>query len=167
MKLLILFLLTFSAHGKVDPPNYNFSLDQLQEFTPGTPLETFLKKYPKAKKVSGSESLGLYKAHVDHLRYYFPVFVQVEDNKIVDFFAKLPQYFLHNVFHYSLVEKLGMQNVYKKVEAQAVYIWKQDKLTHVYTGACTITCFPIYYTVFQKGDFEPLIKQFENKKLDF
>jgi hypothetical protein len=91
------------------------------------------------------------------------VIVQSQEGKILDMFAKLPSYFLHDVFHQSLINRFGKQDEYKKYGEEAIYKWTKSPLTHVYSGACTITCFPIFYTVFptdQKTErpFTPLIE---------
>ena len=41
----------------------------------------------------------IYRFYVDQIRYKFPVFVQLDQGKALDFYAKLPSYFLHDVFH--------------------------------------------------------------------
>jgi hypothetical protein len=67
---------------------------------------------------------------------------------ILDFFAILPSYFLHDLFHQALINRLGKQSSYIKKETAALYIWKtSDGLTHYYQGTCTINCFPEFYSV--------------------
>ena len=83
--------------------------------------------------------------YVKQLRYRFSVMVQIEGNKVVDFFATLPSYFLHDVFHQSLINRLGKQTRYFYQENSAVYLWKNKKgIDFIYRATCTITCFPIY-----------------------
>lgn len=159
---LALFLITLHLHAKVDPPNYDFSIKQLDEFMPGNKMSDILKKNTKAKLYLETNSTKVYKIDIEYLRYKFPLFVQGQEDKVTDFYAKLPQYFLHNIFHFSLINKWGLQDTFKRVEEHAVYLWKKNDYTIVYSGACTITCFPIYYSVTIKNNPRPLIKVFED-----
>ena len=134
--------------AKVDPPNYDFSLETLADFFPDKAQEDIEKKYGKPEIMQTKGEVITLKFYVAHIRYKFPVIVQMKNGKVLDFFAKLPSYFLHDVFFQSLVNRLGKQNAYKKMGEEAVYQWEKDSLQHVYSAACTITCFPIFYTVF-------------------
>lgn len=135
-------------NAKVETPNYNFSLDTLADFYPSKSKDELEKKYGKAEIMATKNGTETLKFYVAHIRYKFPVIVQTRDGKVLDFFAKLPSYFLHDIFFQSLVNRLGKQNDYKKVGEEAVYRWEKDSLKHVYSAACTITCFPIFYTVY-------------------
>lgn len=147
-------------NAKVEAPNYNFSLDALADFFPQKTKDEIDKKYGKPEVMSSEGGVDTIKYYVAHIRYKFPVVVQVKDGKVLDFFAKLPSYFLHDLFFQSLVNRHGKQNFYKKYGEEAIYIWEKDKLKHVYSAACTITCFPIFYTVSpleKTPGFKPLI----------
>ena len=152
-----------TSYAKVDPPNYDFSLDRLEPFMPGKSLKESLKKQTEVEVIRKEKGYEVRKIYIEHIRYKFPLLIQSKDGVITDFYARLPAYFLHNIFHQSLINRLGDQDIYKKLEEQAVYAWKNKKgNNHVYSGACTITCFPVYYTVFKvekapKG-FVPLVK---------
>lgn len=172
MKTLCLFLiLTFPllSWSKVDPPNYNFSLEAFDIFKPGSSLEEIKKKYPKAEVVDQKLESSVIKVYVAHLRYRFPVFIQVYRDKSVDFMARLPNYFLHNLFHQTLITKFGKQDSYIKREESALYIWKgaKDGIKRVYNGTCTITCFPVYYSEIsldppkEMANYKPLLAQFD------
>jgi hypothetical protein len=148
-------------NAKVEPPNYNFSLETLADFFPEKKIEDIEKKYGKAETTGNKNGVLTQKFYVAQIRYKFPVIVQVKDGKVLDFFAKLPSYFLHDIFFQSLVNRIGKQKDYKKVGEEAVYGWEKDALKHVYSATCTITCFPIFYTVFPSSTngFKPLIVQ--------
>lgn len=151
------------SYAKVDPPNYDFSLDRLGPFMPGKSLQESLKEQAEVEVIRKEKGYEVRKIYIEHIRYKFPLLIQSKDGVITDFYARLPAYFLHNIFHQSLINRLGDQDIYKKLEEQAVYAWKNKKgNNHVYSGACTITCFPVYYTVFQVKDapkgFVPLVK---------
>lgn len=163
--LIIFILLTKVVYSKVEPPNYNFSLNKFDEFMPGKTLAVD----KQTELTFDKKGFKTYKLYIEHIRYKFPIFIQTKNNVITDFFARLPAYFIHDLFHQSLISKLGNQDVYKKIEEQAIYVWKnKDNLRHFYSGGCSITCFPIYYSVKindnQYGNnFEPLIGQLGQK----
>lgn len=163
---LIFTILACLSEAKVDPPNYNFSLDKFNDFMPGSSLADIQKIHGEGTKISEGQGGIIYRFHVSHIRYKFPVFVQLKGSKVGDFFARLPSYFLHDVFHQSLINRIGAQNKYYKKENNAVYIWDNvSGNTHIYSGSCTITCFPIYYAVHPKGTTDTLIKKMGQKKI--
>lgn len=138
-------------NAKVEAPNYNFSLDAFNDFFPDRPVTELDKKYGKGEEMNDEGAVKTLKYYVAHMRYKFPVLVQVQDGKILDFHARLPNYFLHDIFFQSLVNRLGKQTTYKKTGEEAYYTWEAKPLKHIYSAACTITCFPIFYAV-QKGE---------------
>ena len=151
--------------SKVEPPNYNFSLDMLDKFLPGKAYTAIEQDLGKGEIYKSKNDYITYKFYVAQYRYKFPVFVQVRGGKVVDFFAKLPSYFLHNVFHQTLITRIGKQDKYNKYEESAVYTWKNNSGNkHIYFGTCTITCFPVYYTVILRSEigtskYLPIIEQ--------
>ena len=134
-------------NAKVEAPNYNFSLDTLNDFFPAKQTVELDKKYGKPEVMSDEAGVKTLKYYVAHIRYKFPVIVQAREGVVLDFFARLPQYFLHDVFFQSLINRLGKQNSYKRVGEEAFYTWESKGQKHIYSAACTITCFPIFYTV--------------------
>lgn len=134
-------------NAKVEAPNYDFSLNTLADFFPQKAISDLEKKYGKSDSMGSKNGVETSKFNVAHIRYKFPVIVQSKEGKILDFFARLPSYFLHDIFFQSLVNRLGKQNEYKKTGEEAYYVWDKDGLKHVYSAACTITCFPIFYSV--------------------
>jgi hypothetical protein len=143
-KWLVIFLfLNLNSYGKKSTPNYSFSLKTIDIFYPGVNLEVIKKKYPKTKlfKKEG----GLYKTYIEHSQYKFPVFFKVKNKVVTSFFARLPTFFLHDLFHQSLIDRYGKQDRYKKVNKSALYFWDNEKgIKLTYKGECTITCFPSY-----------------------
>lgn len=136
---------------------------------PGNFMQDIDKVYPKKELVFKTEQFVTYKYYISHIRYKFPILVQFHKGKVTDFHAKLPQYFLHDIFHQSLINRIGKQDIYKKIEEQAIYIWKnKNGKRHYYAGACTITCFPIYYAVknldqILPQEYQSLIQQLKIK----
>jgi hypothetical protein len=165
LRLLIIlpcfFVMFQPLNAKVDPPNYDFSIETLADFYPGKSLDELEKKYGRPAPMRKNGATQTVTFSVTQIRYKFPVVVQAREGKVLDFFAKLPSYFLHDIFFQSLVNRLGKQNSFKKVGEEAVYQWEKDSLKHVYSAACTITCFPIFYTVFpipKPGEAKPIIE---------
>jgi hypothetical protein len=156
--------------GKVDPPNYDFSVTKFDLFMPGKKLVDIEKKYPKKELAWKQANYIVYKFYIEHIRYKFPILVQFKQGIVTDFHARLPQYFLHDIFHQSLINRLGKQDIYKKREEQAVYIWNnKNQAKHIYAGACTITCFPIFYAVEQLkvkavGKYQSILNKLEQTK---
>ena len=162
-------------YAKVDPPNYNFSLEAFDLFKPGSSVEEIKKKYPKAEVVDQKTESSVIKVYVAHLRYRFPVFIQTHRDKTVDFIARLPNYFLHDLFHQTLINRYGKQDKYFKKEESALYVWRGEKdgIKRVYYGTCTITFFPVYYSEMMVAppselgtDYKTLLAQFENSVLE-
>lgn len=152
--LLILPCLTLMfqpLNAKVEAPNYNFSVDALADFFPGKNTSALDGKYGKGELMSEESGLQTLKYQVAQIRYKFPVIVQARDGVVEDFFARLPSYFLHDIFFQSLVNRYGKQTKYIKTGEEANYVWNAAPLKHIYSAACTITCFPIFYAV-QKID---------------
>ncbi len=144
-------------NAKVEAPNYNFSIDTLSEFLPGKKIAAIQAKYGKGEVLSEENGIKTMKFYVAHIRYKFPVMVQVNDNQVEDMFARLPSYFLHDLFFQSLVNRYGKQSTYKKTGEEAYYVWNKEALKHIYSAACTITCFPIFYAVEKSDNSTPSI----------
>jgi hypothetical protein len=169
LALATISILSTSLGAKVDPPNYDFSLDKFKLFMPGKSLKNIEAEYKFKELMFKGPNFKTYKFFVEHIRYKFPIFVQFKDGIVTDFHARLPAYFLHDIFHQSLINRLGAQDIYKKSDEQALYIWKNKaKLHHSYSGACGITCYPIFYAVrpvehkFGAG-YTPIIKKLIEK----
>lgn len=151
-----------------ETPNYNFSLDSLGAFMPGTELAQIRAgEHGPGERMKQTANTEIHKFYVAHIRYKFPVFVQTHQGRVVDFMARLPNYFLHDVFHQSLINRYGKQDRYFKKEPHAIYRWNDvegNGLT--YAGACTITCFPIYLAVTANqvniGGYQSIPEQFSS-----
>ena len=85
-------------NAKVDPPNYDFSINALNLFMPGQSKNIIEKKYGEGSFISRKSSYQTKKYYIAHIRYRFAIFVQYKDDKVVDFHASLPTYFLHDIF---------------------------------------------------------------------
>jgi hypothetical protein len=140
-------------NAKVEAPNYNFDLDILNEFFPGKPVGPLEAKFGTSEKMGKENGIETLKFQISHRSYKFPVIVQAREGIIEDFIARPPSYFLHDTFFQALVNRHGKQNTYKKTGEEAFYVWDKTPLKHVYSAGCTITCFPIFYSVL-KSDSE-------------
>ncbi len=137
-------------NAKVESPNYKFDLERLSDFFPDKQSSGLESKFGKGELMSDEGGVQTLKYVVKDKHYQFPVLVQVKDGVIEDFFARLPSYFLHDVFFQSLVNRNGKQTTMKKTGEEAYYVWDAGQLKHIYSAACTITCFPIFYAVEKK-----------------
>ena len=170
-KILIFTLFISNCLAKVDPPNYNFSLDALEIFNPGKNLNDIQKKYGKGELIEATGDLKTYKFYVAQIRYKFPVYVQVFKGISLDFFARLPTYFSHDLFHQSIINRIGKQDKFFKVEANALYQWlNKNGNTYNYSGTCTITCFPLYFSTntenppIEVSGYNPMINKLSSIK---
>jgi hypothetical protein len=134
-------------NAKVEAHNSNFRIETLQDFFPGKNSADLDAKYGKAELMSKEKGILTFKYFVKDRSYKFPVIVNVNGGIIEDFLARLPSYFLHDVFFQSIINKYGKQTTYNKVGEEAHYVWQQSPLKHIYSAACTITCFPVFYAV--------------------
>lgn len=141
---LFLLLLPTEVAGQIEPPNYNFSLDTLADFYPGKKFEEIKKKYGEPQ-MKMERATPIYMFYVAHIRYKFPVYVRIFNGESVGFLARLPAYFLHDVFHQSLINRYGKQDEYSKSDNAAIYIWNnKNNMKFIYQGQCTLNCFPMY-----------------------
>ncbi len=165
--VVILLSLTycFYSNAEVQPPNYDFSLEKFDDFMPGKTLEDIEKTYLYKELMMTKNGYSIYKFYVSHRRYKFAILVQFYQGKVLDFHARLPQYFLHDIFHQSLINRFKKQDQYFHTEEHAVYVWKNIRGNEItYSGACTITCFPIYFAVRTLdvktlSDYKPILKK--------
>lgn len=142
---LTFLILVNGAKAKVTPKNYDFTYDKFKDFYPGQELSTIKSKYKNLKLINKKGAAETYETMITHVRYVFPLYIQVKDNKVIDFFAKLPNYFIHDIFHQSLINRFGKQDKFLNKDGTSFYIWKNaEGNTLTYSGACTITCFPIF-----------------------
>ncbi|MCY4643479.1 MAG: hypothetical protein OXB88_02580 [Bacteriovoracales bacterium] len=155
--------------SKVDPPNTSFTLNRLAPFFPGQKFGALQELFGKGKVLNQEGGLQIVRFEISHLRYKFPVMVQIANDRVMDFFAPLPSYFLHDLFHQSLINRYGPQDSYRRGDGFALYEWKNRQgLSHSYSGACTVTCFPLYYAVYpaSKPTNFPKYKSIVEKKQD-
>ena len=175
MKLTLLaFILLFQTKlvGQTDSkdkksifPVFNYS--QLGPFTPGKLVSNIPNSIEQSnEEIVMEKALSVKKFYLSHEMYKFPVWVQYFNDKILDFYIRLPSYFLHDTFHQSLINRYGKQKKYTLRDSTAVFEWDNNEFTRVYSGGCTITCFPIYYAVITKNrnqapsTYIPLVDQF-------
>ena len=133
-----------TAKAKVTPKNYDFTFDKFKTFYPGKTLEEVKKVYKKVELIKKSTT-ELYRTEITHVRYKFPIYFQIKDGAIIDFYARLPNYFIHDIFHQSLINRFGKQDKFLNKDGTSFYVWKKaDRLKITYSGTCTITCFPVF-----------------------
>ena len=145
--LSILLLIPTFVAAEVVPPNYDFSMDTLADFFPEKELTAIETKYGKGEVRRDDGSIKMIRSMVSQIRYVLAIVVQTSQGKVVDMHARLPSYFLHDIFHHSLIKRWGSQQTYKRVDEEAFYEWKSEQYVMNYGASCTITCFPTYFSV--------------------
>ena len=156
MALGVFLLLSLTVAAEVKAPNYDFKIEQLQDFMPGQKRASLDQQFPGT--TLQAQDLYLWKKYViTKGNYQVRVFTQFLNGKVADLFTPLPSYFSHDVFLQGLIRLLGPAEKIDRRGEDAIYFWKKDKLHHIYAAACTITCFPVYYTVIdrQQTDLPP------------
>ncbi len=142
---LVLFLFSQTLIAEVVPFEKYFKLEDWKKFFPGN---DFKQLQEKGELVSQKEDVMIIKYKAKHERYHFPIYIQVKGEKIIDTYFRLPTYFLHDVFHQSLINRWGKQEKYLKKENGALYLWKEKEgMRILYSGICTITCFPSFLSL--------------------
>ncbi|MCB9060141.1 MAG: hypothetical protein H6622_01295 [Halobacteriovoraceae bacterium] len=138
--------------GQVESPNYDFSLDQIKSILPDSKIEDVKKTFPDLELITDTKKKKVFKVKLKHQRYIIHAELNVVEDLVRDIFIRLPSYFLHDVFHQSLINRYGKQNFYKLKNEHAIYIWdKLEKYKIVYSSTCTIQCFPIYLAIISKN----------------
>lgn len=154
-----------TAKAKAEQVNYDFTYDKFKQFYPGKTLKEIKLKYPRIELINSDGAFETYQANIIYVRYQFPIYIQIKDGQVVDFYARLPSYFIHDIFHQSLINRFGMQNKFHNKDGTSFYIWNNaEGLQITYSGACTITCFPIFIHGISNKD-QSLLKNSILKKL--
>lgn len=127
-----------------------FNIDDLNAFEPGKKLSDIPSKFGTGENIKIQRALEIKKFTMIHEAYVFPIWVQYFNEIIIDYYTRLPSYFLHDTFHQSLINRYGNQNIYTLKDSTAVYTWENEQTKRIYSGGCTITCYPIFYAVINK-----------------
>lgn len=146
--VLSILILVHPANSKVEAPNYTFTYEAFTPFMPGASAPELIKLKGNGETI-GKEGKNIIRRYlIKHELYIFPIWVLTSEEKVLSMYTRLPSYFLHDVFHQSLINRYGKQDYYKNRDEHAIYHWKNAKGFKItYEGACTITCFPIYLSV--------------------
>jgi hypothetical protein len=124
----------FCLYGQV------FKITGLNDYLPG--------KSAAHKEAFSLKGYKFYKTNLIHLAYKFPMFLNISDGLIQDFYIRFPSFISHDAIYNELIDLYGMPK-YVKDGRNAIYLWEND-FKHIYSATCTLTCFPLFYTVFKK-----------------
>jgi hypothetical protein len=150
MSLLLPHLLSliFSIHAEITPPNYDFTLKSIDNFTPGKNIEEVKKENPKFDVFSDNGSQKILRFKLKRTNYTLDLYTQVKKDIITDVFVRLPQFFIHDLFLADLQKKWKKQDRFVRHDRTAVYVWlNKDNTNIVYSGSCSITCFPLFLEI--------------------
>ncbi|MGB0453693.1 MAG: hypothetical protein ACPGJV_08250 [Bacteriovoracaceae bacterium] len=167
--LFVNFVWLTPANAKIEKPNYDFSMDKLVQFDLGKTQEEVEKILGKGETIDENSKATIIKYHIAHIRYKFPILIRFNNKKIVDYHARLPSYFIHDVFHQSIINRFGKQDTYALDNGTALYTWtKKENVGYLYSSTCTLTCFPIYFSAFSKKPpypgYKPLFVELTQEK---
>ena len=127
-----------------------FSLEHFTLFFPSTPLGDIEKIHQKGEE-SKSINEGIILKH--YIVENVNIWIQIKDEYVIDFYARLPTHFSHDYFHQFLIKRYGKQNSYFKQNRSAIYEWKDKNGDDIiYSGQCTLTCFPHYLSIVSRQE---------------
>lgn len=134
-----------SIHAEITPPNYDFTLKSLDNFTPGKSLEEIKKQNPKFDVFEDNGDQKILRFKLLRANYSLDVYTQVKKDLVTDLFVRLPQHFLHDIFLGDLQKKWKKQDKFVRHDKSAIYVWlNRENMNIIYHGSCTITCFPMF-----------------------
>jgi hypothetical protein len=146
--LVQIFAFIFSIHAEITPPNYDFTLQSIENFAPGKNIEEVKKQNPKFDIFEDNGDQKVFRFKLIRANYILDVYTQVKKDTITDLFVRLPQYFLHDIFLKDLQKKWGKQDRFVHHDKSSVYAWlNKNNVNIIYQGSCSITCFPMYIEI--------------------
>lgn len=135
-------------HAEITPPNYDFTLKTIENFTPGKKIEDVKKQNPKFDIFSDEGNQKILRFKLNRANYSLDIYTQVKGDLITDLFVRLPQHFLHDLFLRDLQLKWKKQDRYVQHDKSAIYVWfNRDQTNIIYHGSCSITCFPMFIEI--------------------
>lgn len=149
--LVLLQHLLFTSwliHAEITPPNYDFTLKSIENFTPGKNIEDIKKQNPKFDLFSDNGEQKILRFKLKRTNYILDVYTQVKKDTVTDLFVRLPQHFLHDIFLTDLQKKWKKQDRFVRHDRSAIYVWlNRDNTNIIYHGSCSITCFPMFIEI--------------------
>ena len=146
--LIHIFSYFFIIHAEITPPNYDFSLKSIENFTPGKNIEEIKKANPKFDLFEDSGDKKIFRFKIKRQNYLLDVYTQVKKDLVTDLFVRLPQHFFHDPLLTELQKKWNKQDRYVRHDKSAVYVWlNRDNTNIIYQGSCSITCFPMFLEI--------------------
>jgi hypothetical protein len=143
-----LFSLIFLIHAEITPPNYDFTLKSIENFTPGKNIEEIKKQNPKFDIFADNGDQKILRFKLKRANYSLDVYTQVKKDIVTDLFVRLPQHFLHDIFLGDLQKKWNKQDRFVRHDRSAIYVWlNRDNTNIIYHGSCSITCFPMFIEI--------------------
>lgn len=132
---------------------------------PQSPLDAFEIFQKK------NETNEIWVSYWQYDTYKYPLFVQLINNQIEDFFLTFPSFMLHDKIHELLISTWGKQQFYQQSNLSAIYSWKNlanKTQGAIYEANCSITCFPVSLSLQKLKMSEgiiPLWQQFHRQGL--
>lgn len=137
-----------SIHAEITPPNYDFTLKSIDNFTPGKNIEEIKKQNPKFDLFEDNGEQKILRFKLKRANYSLDLYTQVKKDTVTDLFVRLPQHFSHDIFLGDLQNKWKKQDKYVRHDKSAIYVWlNRDNFNIIYHGSCSITCFPMFIEI--------------------
>jgi len=142
--LFFLFSLNSYAQESIFP---QFDFTKITSFLPGKKVSEIPKTFgdPIELELKDAQKVKLFTIK-NNDSYTYPLIIQHVDDEILDFYVRPPSYLLHDFFHRDLIKLYGNQNEYYLQNGTGYYIWSTSNVDIYYSGECTITCFPVFYS---------------------
>ncbi|MDO9181826.1 MAG: hypothetical protein Q7U04_05430, partial [Bacteriovorax sp.] len=146
--LMHLLSFIFLIHAEITPPNYDFTLKSIENFTPGKNIEEIKKQNTKFEIFLDNGDQKILKFKLMRANYSLDVYTQVKKDIVTDLFVRLPQHFLHDILLQDLQKKWKKQDRFVRHDKSAIYVWlNRDNNNIIYQGSCSITCFPMFIEI--------------------
>ena len=136
----LLLLYIYTTHLFAESVVNNFDL-----FSPPSPIGPIEKLYGKGREAKSPNEEVIQREYVVHGS---TLWIQLKEGRVIDFYANLPSFLSHDIFHQFLIRRYGAQGRYFKKNRSAIYQWDDKEGRRItYSGQCTLTCFPHYLSI--------------------
>lgn len=133
--------------------DYDFSINDLLDFSPGKEWNPIKEKYKKFHEILQQDGpITLSKILISRKEYNLKAFVQTSNNTIIDSFITFPHYFVHDQLLTLFKGQFGNSYQFSYIKKSGIYEWKDNQKKILYSSTCTIFCFPLYIYQIAEGE---------------
>ncbi len=150
------------AKSEIQQTNYNFQLENLQDFFPENKLDKKNSKIRNLVSLSKEDKkeIVLFK-YYDSLIYPLTINAQLIDDEISDIYIRFPNNFPHNMVLANIRKHFGKRDRTFRQNRDVLFTWVNKMLSGknvevIYNGSCSIDCFPLgIYIISKKAQKDP------------